>query len=249
MNWDKQGDEAIFPDVVWSRPENPNGAGKLLMIGGQAGNMANLAKAYALAEVAGVGALHLLVPDSLAKVTKQIPNINYAPSNRSGGFAKNALAELLATSSGMDGVLLAGDMGKNSETSLTLETFIDKYSGLLGIGSEAFSSLASGYPALVDRPNTILFLSQSQLRELGMALKLAEAITTDSVNSKLAKILHEVTTNHPATIVAFWNDKIWIAKSGRVAECKNVVYNQPKALIWALQQPTKTYEALVSSCL
>lgn len=183
--WQHQTDTPLFPDVIWSRPETKHGAGKLLIVGGSAGNMARLAKTYAEAEAAGAGTIHLLVPDALAKVTKHIPNIQYAPSNPSGGFGRKALAELLVASELMDGVLLAGDMGKNSETSLLLESYLKEYTRLLIIASEAVVSFACGYKTLLERPETILALTMNQLRDLVMELKFEQAVTSTTGKPEL----------------------------------------------------------------
>ena len=34
--WHKQGTKPLYPDVIWSKPENKQAAGKLLIIGGHA---------------------------------------------------------------------------------------------------------------------------------------------------------------------------------------------------------------------
>src|SRR5690606_2345051 len=47
--------EPLFPDVLWSRPEQKTTAGKLLVIGGNLHAFAAPAEAYNEAEKAGVG--------------------------------------------------------------------------------------------------------------------------------------------------------------------------------------------------
>jgi NAD(P)H-hydrate repair Nnr-like enzyme with NAD(P)H-hydrate dehydratase domain len=126
--WHKQGEKALFPNLLWARPEVKGAAGKLLVVGGHAQSFAAAAEAYTAAEKAGIGTVRVLLPDSLEKtVGKLFPSAEFAPSNPSGGFATRALAELLAAAQWADGVLLAGDLGRNSESLAMLENFAGKY--------------------------------------------------------------------------------------------------------------------------
>src|SRR5471032_3085314 len=104
--WHKQAaDKPLYPDLLWSRPENRAQAGKLLIVGGNAHGFAAAGEAYAEATKAGVGTARVLLPDSLQKtVGKVFEAGEYAPSTPSGSFAKRALAELLAMAEWADGV-------------------------------------------------------------------------------------------------------------------------------------------------
>lgn len=248
-SWQHQTNKPLFPDVVWSRPETKYGAGKIAIIGGSAGAMSTVASTYTQAEQAGAGTIRLLVPDSLAKVTKGLPHVEYAPSNPSGGFAKNALAELITVSNACDGVLLAGDMGKNSETSLMLESYLEKYTGLLTISSESIESFSAGYIKLLKRPQTLVCVTMKQLQQMVIELKFDKPVTSAISRQQLAEILHEISSIYPATLLLETDQVIWVASGGKVVDCKNLNYSSTKATIWAIQQPTKHFEALVSSVL
>ena len=93
--WHRQTTEKpLFPDLLWSRPENKRHAGKLLIIGGNEHEFAAPAEAYAEAAKAGIGTAKVLLPNKLQKtIGKILENGEYAPSNNSGSFAKSALAE------------------------------------------------------------------------------------------------------------------------------------------------------------
>ncbi len=247
--WKHQTNEQpLFPDIIWSKPETASGAGKLLIVGGSVGNMAHVARAYAMAESAGSGTISLLVPDSLRKITKQIPHIQYAPSNPSGGFAKTALDELLEASLTPDGVLLAGDLGKNSETSVLLELFIRKYTGTLIISPESIDSFADGFTQFLNRENTILSLDQPQLRNLCIEIKSEHAITSQMDKPKLAQVLHELSLKYKINFIVE-SDQVWIAKNGLVADCDKTNYSAAKSAVWAIQQPAKLFQTLISSVL
>ena len=53
--WHKQSDKPLFPELEWSRPENKQQAGKLLVIGGNKFGFVEPSEAFAAAEKAGVG--------------------------------------------------------------------------------------------------------------------------------------------------------------------------------------------------
>src|SRR3982750_2547854 len=114
--WHKQtAEKPLFPDMLWSRPENKRQAGKLLVVGGNVHGFAAAATAYAEAGKAGIGTARVLLPDSLQKTVGRVLEAGeYAPSTPSGSFSQRALAELLEMASWADGTLLAGDFGRNS---------------------------------------------------------------------------------------------------------------------------------------
>src|SRR5574337_963690 len=96
-NWLKQNtDSPLFPDLIWSRPENKRHAGKLLIIGGNAHGFAAPAAAFAAAGRAGRGSMRVILPQVLQKtLRKSFSEAEYAPSTPSGSFARAALAMLL----------------------------------------------------------------------------------------------------------------------------------------------------------
>lgn len=252
MEWLKQTkDKTLFPDVIWAKPETAGGAGKLLIIGGSAGNFADAARAFTCAETAGAGTIHLLVPEILRPITKQIPFINYAPHNPSGGFARAALSEFLDLASMVDGVLLAGDLGKNSETSLLLEDFLAKYSGWVVIANEALQSFAINYQQLMNQPNAVICLNFEQMRSLTIELKSEIALTSDISKANLAKLIHQLTTKNPNAVIIFEQnpDTVWVGYKGNVAESTAKDYSPAKSAVWLIQQPEKPFASLVSSLI
>lgn len=247
--WQHQKNEPLFPDVIWSRPETQHGAGKLAIIGGSAGSMANIAASYTAAETAGAGTMCLLVPKSVAKITSHIPHIQYAASTPSGGFAREALAELLDTANRSDGVLLAGDMGKNSETSQLLDTFLEKYEGHVIISSGSLESVTLGIRFLLSRSNTVLCISMKDLRDAAIELQSKTAVTSGMPRQMFAGLLKELSLQSEAVIIVEKEGTVWVAENGRVADCENIAYNCAKAAVWIIQQPNKRFEAIVSSVL
>lgn len=248
----RQNDDPLYRDLIWSRPETKHGAGKLLIIGGQAQEFIHVAQSFTAAEKAGIGTVRVVMPDSTQKATKMLPNIEYAPSNNSGSFSRAALAELLDAALWSDGVLLAGDLGKNSETSLLLESFITKYTGQLTISSDTLSSLTVAPIQLLERGMTNLALTFNDLQKIGMATRLETAITSTITNRDLAYALRELTNAYAASLAVQKQTEIWTSFSGSVAVTtkKSAASNielASEVAVWSLQNPQKTFESITTA--
>ena len=244
--WRKQQDKPLYPDLLWSKPVTKRGAGKLLIIGGNAHGFSNVAQVYAEADRFGAGHIRAVVPDSLSKLTKGLPFIEYAPSNPSGGFAKSALGTLLELAEWSDGVLIAGDLGKNSETSLLLDSFLDTCPGLVIISPEGLSSISISTNELVFSPNRVVIWTRSELQKATISLKMSKTVTSQTGKSQFAEILHDVSIWALANIVEIDEYTIWVACNGEVISTDtDMVSISAKFAVWAIQNPTKIKEALV----
>src|SRR6266511_54862 len=126
--WQKQdAGKPLFPHLLWSRPENRQIAGKLLIVGGNLHGFLAPAEAYTAALKAGAGMCRVLLPSAVQKVVgPSIENGEFAASTPSGSFSQRALVELLDWCKWADGVLFAGDLGRNSETAIMVERFLQK---------------------------------------------------------------------------------------------------------------------------
>lgn len=256
--WHKQGEKALFPNLLWARPEVKGAAGKLLVVGGHAQSFAAAAEAYAAAEQAGIGSVRVLLPDSLEKtVGKLFPSAEFAPSNPSGGFATRALAELLAAAQWADGVLLAGDLGRNSESLAMLENFASNYTGQLTITKDTADFFCTQPLTLVNRAETLLVLSMGQLQKLGKSLQLPYAFTSDLGMVQFIELLHNFTETYPTLyIVTRHMDKHVIAVKGTIGTSP-VLGEKPiwrvaiaaSASTWWLQTSDLPFESLISSLI
>jgi NAD(P)H-hydrate repair Nnr-like enzyme with NAD(P)H-hydrate dehydratase domain len=242
---------------MWSRPENRNQAGKLLIVGGNAQGFAAAGEAYAAAEEAGIGAAKVLLPDSLqASVGKVLAAGEYAPSTPSGSFSLKALAELLPMSQWADAVLLAGDFGRNSETAVVLDRFAGKYDGQLALTQDAVEYFVKGPGQLLERPRTLLVLSFAQLQKLAVSARFTTAFTFDMDMLRLIETLHDFSKKYPAIIVTKHLDNIFVAADGQVSSTKLEtdlpvwrVRTAAATTVWWLQNPSKPFEALTTAAL
>jgi NAD(P)H-hydrate repair Nnr-like enzyme with NAD(P)H-hydrate dehydratase domain len=250
MNWLRQkGDEAVFPDLVWSRPVNKRYAGKLLIIGGHGQSFSAVSAAYSAALAAGIGTARVIVPDSLQKTLSAVfPEAEYAPSTPIGSFSRKALAELVDASDWADGLLLAGDFGRNSETAVLLENFIAKYRGILIITGDTLDYFLNEPAVLTERDNTVLVGSIKQLQKLAsphlieQRAELIKSVEQISVWAQSAPI--SVVTSHAGQVIVAHQDQISTTPA-RITDPD--VQMAAYANVWRLQQPEKPFEALTTA--
>ncbi len=256
--WFKQAGRPIFPDLLWARPETKKAAGKLLIVGGHAQSFAAPAEAFAVAAKAGVGVVRVLLPAALERtVSRLFPGAEFAPSNPSGGFATSSLAEILGAAQWADGVLLAGDLGRNSETHAMLENFASKYRGHLTITKDTADFFCTQPTSLIKRPDTLLVISMGQLQKLGANLHTHHAFASDLGLVQLVELLHEFTASHPNLfIITRHQGNNIVAVSGQVSTTPAPV-DEPvwhvaiaaTAATWWIQTPKKPFDSLTTAIL
>jgi hypothetical protein len=250
-------DKPLFPELEWSRPQNRAQAGKLLIIGGNLHGFAAPAEAYAAAVEAGIGTARVLLPDAVRKVVGRfLENGEFAPSTPSGSFGQRALTELLDQSAWADAVLVAGDLGRNSETAILMEKYLSKTPLPVTLTRDAVDYATSAPHTVLDHENTLLVLSLSQLQRLGTAAKSPKPVTFGMDLLHLVEWLHEFTTEHQPHIAVKHLDNLLVAAGGRVSttalkEEKPVwrVETAATAAVWWLQSPAKPFESITASIL
>lgn len=255
--WHRQTpEEPLYPDLLWSRPENKQQAGKLLVIGGNAHGFSAAAEAYAEASSAGIGTTRVLLPDSLQKTVGRVFAAGeYAPTTPSGSFAQQALAEFIEMSRWSDATILAGDLGRNSETAILLEKFVQKYHGQLTLTRDAADYLIKDASLILSRPETTLALNMSQLQKLATQAKFTSAFTSQMDFLHIVDALHEFTTIHAANIILEHGQTVFVAIKGNVSTTKqaddtdHLIKIASHAAVWWLQNPTKTFESITASVI
>lgn len=254
--WRKQATEPLFPDLIWSRPEHKQQAGKLLIIGGNLHGFSAPAGAYQHSLNAGVGAAKVLLPNALQKTVGRIlEHGEYAPSTPSGSFNQQALATWLEWSQWSDGILLAGDLGRNSETAITIENFTTKTSRPMTITKDAIDYFYTQPVAILDRPQTTLVLSLAQLQKLSRKAPLETALSFSFGLAQYVQWLHDFTQKHTCNIISYHHENIIVAAGGQVittqvGEQKSWrLKTATHAAVWWLQNPNKPLEALTSSLI
>lgn len=251
--WHKQSvDKPLFPDLLWSRPENRRFAGKLLIVGGNTHSFTAPAEAYSYAERAGIGSVRIVLPDALQKTVGTIvPEAEFAPSTPSGSFARSALETIISAAAWADGILLAGDVGYNSETTILLESFLKKYTGQVTISGDTLDVFTQSPEALQKWANITVIANFKQLQQIITNTPDGAAITSTMDLVQLVEILHSHTLENAYTIVCDVGDVIIAADSGDVSTTPHkasvpVTKLAASCATWWLQNPSRTFHALTT---
>lgn len=251
--WQQQTKQApLFPELEWSRPENRHQAGKLLIVGGNAHGFAAPAEAYALAVKAGAGTVRAVLPDAIRKIVGIIiEHADFAPSTPSGSFSQRALAELLDHALWADGMLLAGDFGRNSETAIVIEKLLQKTNLAVTITKDAVDYICATPHTVAQRENTTLVLSLAQLQRLATGVRFHTPITFKMDLIQLVDWLHEFTTQFAPHIIVRHLDTTFVAVKGQVCTTRithtSRIWRLKTATtvsVWWMQNPSKPYAAL-----
>lgn len=254
--WHRQeADKPLFPDIEWSKPEQRSQAGRLGIIGGNKLGFAGVAEAYSAALSAGVGEVRVLLPDVLRKtIPTTITDTVFGMSTPSGSLSKDATIEMQTLGGWAQQVLLIGDAGRNSETAIAYEHFLQDYTGQLTITRDAVDLIKNSTRLIVERPNTLLVVSFAQLQKLFQGVYYPKILTFSMHLASLVEALHKFTITYPTSIMVLHKDYLIVAHSGEVTTTE---WQNPmaiwrgtvatKAAAYWLWNPSKPLEAATAS--
>lgn len=216
--WQKQTlNNPLFPDIAWSKPERRSLAGRLGIIGGNKLGFAGVAESYKTALDAGVGEARVLLPDALRRtVPASMTDVLFGATTPSGSLAGSAENEITALTAWANGILLIGDAGRNSETAILYERFLQDYAGQLTITRDAVDLIRNGAATLVERPDTLLVVSFAQLQKLFASVYYPKVLTFSMQLLSLVEALHKFTITYPVTIMVLHKEYLIVAAEGEV---------------------------------
>lgn len=256
--WRKQTTtEPLFPDIEWNKPERRDQAGDLGVIGGNKLGFAGVAEAYSGAYSAGVGSVHVLLPDALKRtIPATITDTIFASSTPSGSLARDALHDMRALGEWASGILLVGDAGRNSETALVYDDFISTYTGQLTITRDAIDLVKNNSRLVVERPETLVVASFAQVQKLFQGVYYPKILTFSMHLGQLVEALHKFTITYPVAIMTLHRDTLISAHNGEVVtqEWDNAMaiwrgQTATRAAAYWLWTPSNTIAAIASSTL
>ena len=248
-------DKSLYSDLIWSQPQHKSKAGKLLIVGGNVHGFSAVAKAYNTSQKAGAGSVRVLLPDRLKKTIGSIlPDAYYGPSTPSGSFAKNSLAELLEHAQWADLVLIAGDLGRNSETAMLIETFYAEHKGPLTITKDGLDFFTASPASLVSRRGSLIVGTIAQLQKISLKAYPNNLITFSMSLMGLVEALHFISLESEASFITMHENNIVVAHKGRVSTTKSIqdpeswrVIMASYCSVWWLQNLDQTFEALTTA--
>ena len=256
-NWLKQEySKPLFDQLIWNKPEQKSQAGTLLIVGGNAHAINAPNEAYSLAKYAGIGDAKVLLPRHTKKffMGKLPTDVELLDDTPSGSFSTKGLVDFPSYLNWADATLFAGDIGRNSETAIFIETIARDFGGIQIYTRDAIEYFSSNPYEIFNRPNTLLVVSLAQLQKLLVSLKETEPITFDMGIVKLSKVLSNITTKYRITIVVQYGAHILCSNDGLgvVTEIPLVpsswrLKTATTASVWWAQNPQKPLEAIATA--
>lgn len=253
--WLKQkSEEPLFPELEWNKPERRDQAGRLLLIGGHLENLNAPAKSYELVKKEGIGDVKVVLPDKTRRLLeKSLPEALFLPSTVSGELARDGLDEIMGYVAWADTILIPGDLGRNSQTTMLLADIISHCTNQLVITRDGVDALQNTPSMIFDRERTTIVASFSQLQNLMKHMQIPTPLTFNMGLVKFVEFVHEFTLKHPAAIVTLFEGNLVVALNGQVSttktsnETKWRIEIAARAACHQTWQPNKTFEALTHS--
>ncbi len=249
-------EKPLFPDMLWSKPENKNIAGKLLIIGGNSFGFAAVGEAYEQAVKAGVGEVRVLLPDAIQKFAGVVfEHALFAKTNPSGSFSKDALKSCLEAAEWADGVLVVGDVSRNAETAAMLEQFAIHYKGILTTTKDALELLLKHSNEILMRKNTNLIMTMADLQLAAKQNHFDELLNHESSIETFADRLVNFSNEIESNIIVKRQDFIFVACKEQLSltsvndTTKWRIAKSTKATIWHIQNPNKSFEAITTALI
>lgn len=252
--WQKQDtSKPLFEDLLWSKPQQKSKSGKLLIVGGNLHAVTAPGTAFDTARKQEVGEVKVLLPDATKKFfgSKAPTEILFAHSTPSGSFSTQAENEVKSYLDWADGVLLAGDFGSNSETTVLLEK-IAVTDNLKIFTQDAIDNLTKTPEMLLQNSYSALVLNTAQLQKLVTAIKYPRAVKSDVALMQLIEFLHDFGKIFPAHLVLSHQDEIFVSSGGQIVTTKitgikSLVELATSTAVWWLQNPSKPLKALTTA--
>ena len=216
--WHKQtATKPLYPDIEWSKPQQRLQAGRLGIVGGNKLGFIGVAESYSVALETGVGEVRVLLPDVLRKtIPTTITDTIFGATNPSGSLARDALGDMKALGAWANEILLIGDAGRNSETAILYENFLQDYTGPLTITRDAVDLIKNSSAGIVERPETLLVVSFAQLQKLFQYVYYPKILTFSMQLAGLVEALHKFTISYPIAIAVLHKEYLVVASSGEV---------------------------------
>lgn len=249
----QDNNQPLYPDILWNQPEHKSLAGKLGIIGGNLHGFSSVSTTYQTAQKAGIGVIRVILPNSLSKTVGPIwPESEFAPSTKSGGFSSKAIGQWLDLAAWSDGVLISGDLSRNSETSILLESFATKNKNQLTLAGDSLSLLIDTPNALINNDQLTIATDFNQLQHLLTAIRYPTAIKSTMNLYQIVDLLHSLTYGYGLAVVLAHEEQTILSYKGQVSMTKHSKSCDLLAIaatcsVWRLQQPSKPFEAMTTA--
>lgn len=247
--------KTLYPDIEWSKPENSNLLGKLLIIGGSGHSIAAPSTAYQIASNFGASNVKVIVPEAAKKnIPITLPFLEFAESNHSGSFSKRSTVYIKSFVASSDCTFFCGNFGKNSETAILIEDIIAGAKGLISVSGDAVDYFMLSPNKILSRDNSIVVASFAQLQKMAKNSPFNEAfLFSDGINAtaqKLEKFLKDtkciIITEKDGTLFLASNQNVLVTKFNKLPEDWQIS-TASLASCWAMFNSNNMFEACATA--
>jgi|GEM_PF-5747075 len=223
--WLKQEDKPIFPDILWSRPENKSFLPKVVIVGGSKQGFAKSAAVYQSAAESGCSSLRLFLPSVLKDALPPSSDFVFVDSNRTGSFDSSLYDNLLVAKPMTDVFVISEDSGKESETVQAIHKIIKDDDCDMLFAGKAILANDSYFDELIKRKsNTTLVLDTNSLQKVASRLPVQVFFKSDDGLVDVVKKTHSITKElKKIIIITKFEDTILIVEAGEVFSSKSIL--------------------------
>ncbi len=253
--WQRQEDgEALFQDIFWSMPETKTQKKILVLVGGNTHSFMGVAKSYELIYKAGIGDCRVVLPKKLERlIGSTLPSAVYLDNNDSGGIAKDSVNSMLEYERWGDAVLLAGELGHSSETTIFTNEYIEKSQKPLILSGDSLDSFYENPELIFEREDTVIIVDFKRLQKFAPKLRVETPLVSDMGIVKLVEVLHQLTAEREALVVTFHQGSVLVAMYGEITSTHYKAGNNwqqqvaARAAVFFVQHQGKPFQAVTSS--
>jgi hypothetical protein len=212
-------------------------------------------KSYSAALETGAGQVKVALPDKLKNsLPPDFSDGVFLPTNPSGALSKDGEEQLITAGQWVDGILLVGDSGMNSETEVLFNKLLSEVATWTTITRDTLDLLLTSAPDLVNRPQTHLLVNFPQVQKLFSAVYYPKILTSSIQFTGFIEALHKFTITYPMTLTVLFNGQIATAHAGQVVS-QNFPDQMPlingalsaRTAAYQLWNPKKPLEAIATS--
>ncbi len=252
-NWLKQTiDTPLYDRLLWSRPENKQHSGRVLVIGGSFHGFSKTVSSYERLQSAGIGQVTILLPKSVQKLLGHISeDVIYCPNTDSGSFSSDSFADMLEFANLNDGVFFPGELSNNSETLIVIEKLVSSINKPIIVADENIDTVLHFDADFINRDNIVFVGSLDKIQKLLTKLKSDQAITSGIALKNLVEVLQGFTAINKLAIATIHQGYVLIAKGGKVATTKIESAEHQKInpltyhiAVWVIQNPNNQFDAM-----
>lgn len=199
-------------DILWNIPEQKTG--NLTIVGGNSQNFASIIKISEFLSKLPLKEVRTVLPNALKSKLPPLPELIFTKSTASGSFDKSA--ELLAAVDTADLTLFAGDLSKNSATTIAISEAIKNTEKPIVLARDAVDCVTPEATDFMERGGITILATLAQLQKLLRALYYPKMLLLSMPIQPIKEILHKFTLTYPCALMTFHEGQIILAKSGEV---------------------------------